>query len=129
MIPAATTDEVFDALADEHRRQLLVELLEDGRYCAPKLTGGSEEIGEAHDSLLLDHLHSSREIAGVDERRLRIHYIHLPKLEKYGFIEWQCDTRTVTPGHRFDQLRPYLEVLVDTRRDRGPRVAPELLSR
>lgn len=124
-----TKDKVFDALADEYRRQLLVGLLEDSRYHVPKLTGGSKEIVEAHDSLLLEHLHNSRDIAGVDERLLYIHYIHLPKLEEYGFIDWQRNTQTVTPGHRFDQLRPYLEVLDDTQSDRGVRKEPELLSR
>lgn len=129
MIVGETEDEVFDALADEYRRQLLLELLGGGWYEVPKLTGGSEEIADAHDSLLLDQLHSSRDITGVDERLLCIHRIHLPKLEEYGFIEWRRNTRTVTPGHRFDRLRPYLEVLDATRSERDARKIPDLPSR
>ena len=129
MVTRGTKDEVFDALADEYRRQLLVELLEDDWHYVPKLTGSSEELSDAHDSLLLGHLHSARDIAGVDERLLFIHHIHLPKLEEYGFIEWKRNTQTVTSGHRFDQLRPYLEVLDDPQSERGTPKAVGLSSR
>ena len=129
MIVEDSTEEVFDALANEDRRQLLVNVLEDDWCYVPKLPSGSEEIADAHGSLLLDHLHSSRHIAGVDERLLRIHHIHLPKLEEYGFIDWQRNTQTVIPGHRFDQLQPYLEVLEDTQSECGARKASKISSR
>lgn len=119
MVRGDPKDDVFDALANEYRRRLLTQLLEDGRYYVPELTGVAEEIAEAHDSLLRKHVDGSREIGGTDVRLLRIHRKHLPKLEENDFIDWHRDTQAVTPGHRFDQLRPYLELLDDSR-ENGP---------
>lgn len=115
-------DDLFDALADGHRRQLLLELLSDSQYIL-QLSGISQEIAEADEALLRRHLSSSRTIAEADERSVSLHHIHLPKLAEYGFIEWDQDENSVARGPRFDEIRPYLELLDESRdesRTRGP---------
>lgn len=115
-------DAVFDALAASHRRQLLVELLSSPQYVS-KPSGLSREIAQADGNLLQRHLSSSRTIAEVDEDSVSLHHIHLPKLAEYGFIEWHRDDDLVVQGPRFDELRPYLELVAeqqDDRRTTGP---------
>jgi hypothetical protein len=87
-------DEMLDALADVQRRTLLVALLEHNpQDDAPVVLADSEEDG---DSM---------------ERLVRMDHVHLPKLEEYGFIEWNEKTHEVAKGPNFDEIRPVLELL------------------
>lgn len=115
-------DDVFDALAVSHRRQLLVQLLSSPQY-VPKPSGISREVAEADENLLQRYLSSSRTIPGVDEYLVSMHHIHLPKLAAYGFIEWDQDEAPVVQGPRFDEVRPHLRLLAedeDRRRTKTP---------
>lgn len=95
----SSVGDVFDALADERRRRLLVALLEHNPQPAMPDPPG--------DAIVADE----------QLRRLRIdlHHHHLPKLVDLGFVDWDQTTDEVTKGPRFDELRPYLEPL----RERG----------
>ena len=124
----ASKDDVFDALANRHRRQMLLDLLEREWYPVSKLTGVSRELAGAHESLLRNQVHESLETVDVDEQLLRIHVVHLPKLEEYGFVDWEHNDRIVTRGQRFEQLRPHLEVLDDSRSEHGVRRGSEPVS-
>lgn len=84
-------DVMLDALADVQRRRLLVALLQHNpQDDSPAI------IEEDTDSL--DALISMR-------------HVHLPKLQDYGFIDWNRETHEVTKGPNFDQIRPLLELL------------------
>lgn len=48
-----------------------------------------------------------------------MHHVHLPKLDDYGFVDANLTHYSVTPGPRFDEIRPFLELL-DTNRERLP---------
>ncbi len=39
-------------------------------------------------------------------------HVHLPKLEEYGFIEWDRDSHEVRKGPKFNEIQPLLELLV-----------------
>lgn len=92
-------NELFEALADRHRRELLFELLEKNpRNVSPR----------------------PGERAKPDESTILEHHLHLPKLAEYGFIDWDRDRGAVTKGNRFDEIRPLLEVL-----DEHPRAVPD----
>ena len=106
-------EDVFDALADSRRRQVLVELLTDNPQHVPELSERSQEIAEADEGLLQQHLSGSPGIPAGDEELLRLYYVHLPKLADYGFIEWDRDAHVVTKGPRFDEMKPLLELLID----------------
>ena len=116
-------DDVFDALAAGSRRHLLIELATHDPYHVPELSDGSLEVAEADEGLLRTHLAGSGTIPGVNDDLLRMHYVHLPKLVDYGFVEWDRDAHVVTKGPRFDDLRPILELLTDTREVRSDAVS------
>jgi len=110
-------DEVFDALADNHRRQLLIKSLSSPHYVS-KPSGIAREIAQADENLLQRHLSSSRTIAEVDEYAISMHHIHLPKLAEYGFIEWNRDDNLVVQGPRFDEIRPHLRLVAEQQDER-----------
>jgi len=111
----AMGDDAFDALASEYRRRLLVELLDADRKRVSALTGVSREIAAADGDLLTKHLSEARTVPGADEDLLRAYHVHLPKLDDYGFVEWDRDDRVVTTGPRFDEVRPLLEFVAERR--------------
>jgi len=54
------------------------------------------------------------ESAGEELTRLvAMQHVHLPKLERYGFIEWDQDTNQVSKGPNFDEIRPLLKIIDD----------------
>ena len=108
-------DIAFDALANDYRRQLLLELVRDTPQRIPELSGASAELAESDAELLRRHLSSRRTVPDADEELLRIHYVHLPKLNDYGFVQWDRGAHVVTRGPRFDELRPLLEFLAGRR--------------
>lgn len=114
-----THDDVFEALAASHRRQLLVKLLSSPQH-VPEPSGISREVAEADENLLRDHLASSRTIAEVDAYSVSMHHIHLPKLAECGFIEWDLDRNLVAQGPRFDEIRPHLRLLSEHEDGRRP---------
>lgn len=104
-------DEIFDALADVQRRRLLLFLLYRDSHYVASLSGVSSEMAEMHQALLQKYLSGSREVDKADKGLLRAHYVHLPKLDGYDFIDWNREVRIVTKGQRFDEVRPFLEQL------------------
>ncbi|WP_328821325.1 transcriptional regulator [Natronorubrum halalkaliphilum] len=82
-------DNVFEALSDRYRRQLLLELLD-------------RNPGEV--------LSQSKADSGYAIPSISQHHVHLPKLEAYGFIEWNRDQQIVTKGPQFDEIEPMLEL-------------------
>ncbi|WP_436924159.1 DUF7344 domain-containing protein [Halosimplex amylolyticum] len=111
-------DDVFEALADEQRRQLLLGLAHRELFLVAPLSGVSRELADADETLLREHLRSSRELPSADEALVRMHCVHLPKLATYGFVEWERTDNLVAKGERFDELVPILELLDEQRTER-----------
>ncbi|MFB1065669.1 hypothetical protein [Natrinema sp. H-ect4] len=111
-------DEVFEALADGQRRELLIDLLESGRYHVPELSSSSQEIAEANQRFLREYLSTDRESNAGDKELIRMHVVHIPKLADDRFIEWDRDDHVATEGPRFDELVPVLELVDELRDDR-----------
>ena len=89
-----SSDDVLNALANVQRRNLLVRLLDHNpQDDTPVVVADSE---------------AERDAVG---RLVAMHHVHLPKLEEYGFIEWDRDTHEVRKGPNFDEIRPVLELL------------------
>lgn len=89
-------DTAFDALANEHRRDLLVALLDENPPDAAVHASGAVDAG----ALKSKH--------GV---QTAMYHSHLPKLVDYGFIRWNVDTQEVARGPHFGELRPLLECI------------------
>lgn len=86
-------DKVFEALADEYRRQLLFELL------------------DRNPRTVVTRPESPRTQFETDDATVRKHHVHLPKLEADGFIDWDRNAQVVTKGPAFDEIRPILELI------------------
>ena len=99
---SSDADAAFRALADRHRRQLLLALLSH----TPQ-----DEVS-VPDDVPLDR-------AETDELRSELHHVHLPMLERHGFVEWDRQAKTVGRGPAYDEIRPLLE-WIDRNRDELP---------
>lgn len=106
-----TNDEAFDAMAERQRRQLLFDLLNFDPQPVAKLSNASQEVLEAHETLLQEYLSGSREIENANKAAIRTHHVHLPKLVQYSYIDWDHDASLVSKGVKFDDVRPLVEVV------------------
>ena len=89
-------DEMLLALADEHRRRLLVALLEHNPQDDSEVRIPEEvHVGDVE----LEQLQSA------------MFHRHLPKLEDLGFVRWDRTNHQVVKGPRFDEIRPLLELM------------------
>lgn len=87
-------DSAFDALANEHRRTLLLALLDENPQDA------AVHASEAVDAPKATH-----------QLQTTMYHSHLPKLADHGFIEWNRDTWAVVKGPHFGEVRPLLECI------------------
>lgn len=90
------TDELFDALSDKKRRQVLLALLE--------ADPGDESIAVGKDVLGTD---TSESVV------IELTHVHHPKLVEYDLIRWDRRRDRITEGPAFDDVRPALELLRD----------------
>lgn len=90
---ASIHDNLFTALADPERRQILFDLADEP------------------DSVNIDSPPDAIENGG--NARLERHHLHLPMLDDYGFINWYPNANAIESGPQFDEIMPVLEVLVD----------------
>lgn len=96
-------DDVFEALANEQRRNLLFTLVEHEE---------SIHIDSPPDGF------DGGQGAAVERR-----HVHLPKLVDYGFIEWDPQTNVIEEGPRFEAIRPVLRLLLENRETLPARLA------
>lgn len=83
-------DSMMDALRKLERRQILLAILDTDK---PVRAG---DLATEVDSVATE---------------IRLHHLHLPKLNSVGYIEWDPDTQTVTRGPQFDDIEPLLQLL------------------
>ncbi|MFC7204064.1 ArsR family transcriptional regulator [Haloferax namakaokahaiae] len=90
-------DEALTVLSNQDRRRLLVGLLDDD---SQPIRVDEVVAAEAAD-------------ADRDSTRLQIamHHNHLPKLDAWGYIDWDVEVQEITPGPKFGEIRPVLELL------------------
>ena len=89
-------DLVLDVLANPYRRRVLTALLEHNPQ-------------DDEDT----HLPPDVAIADEDVEQLKVHmtHIHLPKLEDAGLIEWDRDANEIRKGPQFEEIRPLLKLM------------------
>lgn len=90
-------DMVLKAVADEHRRRLLLDLL---------------EANPQPDS---PAARRDRQLSPEEAKRQQValYHSHLPMLENAGFIDWDQSAGQVTKGPVFEDLEPLLRFLRD----------------
>jgi hypothetical protein len=89
--------QLYVALANRERRQLLFSLLEESPQTESPVDFDSPPDG----------------IKGGEPSGIAYQHAHLPKLDDYGFIEWTPSVSCVEKGARFDEIEPVLEVLAE----------------
>lgn len=72
-------DRVLTALSHPLRRRLMFRLFE---ATAPAVVDLGDEFGEAE----------------LQDARVKLYHVHLPKLADLGYVQWNRDDGTVTPG-------------------------------
>lgn len=92
------TNNMCDALTNEHRRKLLVALLEKN------LQDDDPPIPTGVDAGTLEIEH---------RLQITMYHTHLPKLEDYGFIRWDKASHEIDKGPQFEEIRPLLEFVDD----------------
>lgn len=112
-------DDVFDALANGRRRELLLDLADGEPQRVPELSGSTAELATAHEAFLEECVSGATDFPGVNTQLLRTYRVHLPKLSDYGFIEWDSETKLVWRGARFEEVTPMLEWLAAQEADRS----------
>ncbi len=85
-------DETFEALADQHRRDVLVALLSEDRVRPTLVCGDAGEEDEETS----------------EARRAILHHCHLPMLADAGFVTWDRDAGVVQRGEAYSKVRPLL---------------------
>jgi hypothetical protein len=88
-------DNAFNALANEDRRSFLLDLLESNPQDA-------DVESSTRGSVLTE---------AEQRAQTEMYHVHLPKLEEYGYIEWDEDTNEVIKGPQFEEIRPLLEFM------------------
>jgi predicted transcriptional regulator len=89
-------DDIFDVLAAQQRRAILLELLAGNPASDHVETAGSGGL-----------------MSEVSEQQASLYHNHLPKLEREGFIRWDRDEHVIEKGPRFSDIQPMLELLDD----------------
>ncbi|SDJ99321.1 hypothetical protein SAMN04515672_2073 [Natronorubrum texcoconense] len=93
---ASIPDNLFTALANVERRQILFDLADEPE---------SVNIDSPPDA-----------IADGGNACIERHHVHLPLLDDYGFINWYPNANAIESGPRFDEIVPVLEVLAAHRK-------------
>ena len=88
-------DQIAEALGDQTRRQLLVELLDHNPVARPTAEAESEE------------------------REIQLIHNHLPRLDAMGYIVWDRSQENIIKGPNWDEIEPVVRLLGD-HRDRIP---------
>ena len=93
-------DGQLEAITHVRRRRILLELLDENPQPAgPAVFDGGVSPND-HQTL-----------------RAAMYHVHLPKLEEWGFIQWDQDESLLTKGSAFEDIKPLLEVLDDHRHE------------
>ena len=94
-------DAMLNALGDTHRRRLLMGLLDHNPQ--------KDEL----------HVPESVHEGEIALNRLQTEFVHkhLPLLEDEGLIRWDRHAHQVMKGPKFDEIRPFLEVVRDSKEE------------
>lgn len=101
-----TFDTTVELCGDVSRRIILAALAAEQR---------SLTVNTLREAILTYTRHSpvidaSEEIR--TETRVSLHHVHIPKLESAGVIEYDSERQLVEPTEQFNQLQPYLSVIL-----------------
>lgn len=89
-------DDIFEIMANEHRRRLLSELSTSSSQAEATVTVPTDVVREPNE---------------VEQVRIELYHNHLPKLVDMELIEWYNRPREVQTGARYEEVQPVVELL------------------
>lgn len=111
-------DALFDVLATTRSRYVLYYLVDHGGTTTVDTIATTVTAWEAETTV--DGV--SRD--AMEDTVINLIHATLPKLDDYGFVEYDADEEVVTPTPRADDLAPFLEI---ARQLDAPETGTELL--
>lgn len=107
MVGTHQFDTVLDLCTDQHRRIVLAILTEERR---------SLTVDDLTETIVkYNHQASMSDVSEdvLDQVRLSLHHVHLPKLAQAGVVEYDPERHRVEPTEQFDLLQPSLSAILD----------------
>lgn len=92
-------DQLYEALAAEHRRMILYSLM---------------DIPKERQLPLPEAARSSNLSIDPDELRIQLQHHHLPKLAEFGYVRWEQDPFCVQRGHAYEEVEAVFSVIVES---------------
>ena len=94
-------NDLFNALSNPYRRQLLVALLDHN----------------PQDDSDRDPFDILSEADKAEVLELMLVHTHLPKLDHMGYISWNRSAGTISKGPRWNEIAPILKLMHDHRNE------------
>ena len=94
-------NEIFSALRNRPRRQLLVSLLDEERAVEGLNVPEDVHAGERD----------------LETLQVELFHNHLPLLSHEGYVDWDRENHRVTRGPRYGRIRPVLDLFEERRDD------------
>ena len=94
-------DQIADALGNQARRHILVELLE-------------------HNPLKPSEAMATHGTRENDELEVLLLHSHLPKLDALDYILWDMENGTITKGANWGEIEPVVRLLSENRERTPP---------
>ncbi|MFC6823527.1 DUF7344 domain-containing protein [Halopelagius fulvigenes] len=110
-LPSEVLDEHLALLANDQRRAIVEILAEENRSHQVRLLAGwtaAEERGVPLDALPEE---------AVERMEVKLHHVHLPKLDEAGIVEYDAEENRVAPGAEMATARRLVESLRSARRN------------
>jgi len=96
---SASLSELFEILSHEYRRYVLWVLADLDR-----------RPDESVDTTRVLRCEGEPDIL-----RIELVHNHLPQLDDYGFVDWDQETETLRRGPRFDEVKPFIDLMNENR--------------
>lgn len=110
------TSSLFELLADDHRRRVLVSLCQTESIRVPDglRTRGAVQTSDSPSARKPRDEETPPASPSEPSRQLEVELIHghLPKLESADLIEWDRETGTVSRGPAFEDVEPALGTIL-----------------
>lgn len=94
---------------------------------SPRIDAMMDALGKAPRRRLLLRLLNSPMEDGIDVHeavtkaaQIPLHHVHLPKLEGFGYVDWDHEANTVYRGSNFTEIEPMLRLLNEYSDDESP---------
>lgn len=102
VLPTSVRDDYSAVLANDHRRTVVDIVAEEDRSLPRRLLAGW--TAAETEGVPLDALPEQ----SIDRAEVKLHHVHLPKLDAIGVVEYDVEENRVGPGDEIEAARRQL---------------------